>query len=78
VRSGGQLRLTALTHKWAIIDRTPRQIGAISKWARGIPTKAAAGEGAELGGLAIDKWAFVQSKKSSAKDRLKTFLKPVC
>ena len=70
------MRLTALTHERAIIDRTPRQIGAIRKWARGIPTKAAAGEGAELGGLAIDKWAFVQSKKSGAEDRLKTSLKP--
>jgi hypothetical protein len=38
----------------------------------------AAGEGAELGGLAIDKRVFVQSQKPGTNDRLQTFLKPFC
>jgi hypothetical protein len=78
VRSGGQLRPTALTHERAIIDHTHRQIGAIRKWARSLSTKTAAGEGAELGGFTIDQRVFVQSQMSGAKDRLKTFLKSFC
>ncbi|GEO17504.1 hypothetical protein MAE02_52000 [Microvirga aerophila] len=72
------MRSIALAHERAIIDRTPRQIGAIRKWARGITTKAVAGEGAELGGLAIHKRAFVYTPKLGAMDRLKTSFKPVC
>jgi hypothetical protein len=74
MRSGGQLRSTALIHERAIIVRTPRQIRASRKWARGIPTKAAAGKGAELGVFAIDKQVFVQSQKSGAKDRFFAWL----
>jgi hypothetical protein len=38
-----------------------------------MPAKAAAGEGAELIELAIQKRVFVHSRKLGAKDRLKTF-----
>jgi hypothetical protein len=37
-----------------------------------MPAEAAAGEGAELIELAIQKRVFVHSRKSGAKDRLKT------